>query len=200
MLERQPAVRVEPPALEGKAVPDSPVFADVYAAHFAFVWRTVRRLGAPDASVEDLTQEIFVIVHRRLDEFEGRSSLRGWLFAIVANVVRGHRRALQKKNPHMLSGPATPDPETLTAASGTRPDELATKAEASRLVRAFLDELDEEKREIFVLAELEQMSAPEIAAAIGVPVNTVYSRLRLARQAFAAAGARHRARQERRST
>jgi|CZKU01.1.fsa_nt_gi RNA polymerase sigma-70 factor (ECF subfamily) len=172
-------------------------FAEVYDAHFAFVWRSARRLGAPALTVDDVVQETFVIVHRRLAEFEGRSSLRTWLFGIVLNVVRAHRRSLLAKHPHALRSEVAADLEAVRdAAPG--PHEIATQAEAVRLVDRLLEALDEGKREVFVLAELEQMSAPEIAAAVGIPLNTVYSRLRLARQEFAAAAARHRARDERR--
>ena len=77
-------------------------FAEVYDATFAFVWRSALRLGAPALTVDDVVQETFVIVHRRLGEFEGRSSLKTWLFGILRNVVRAHRRSLLAKNPHAL--------------------------------------------------------------------------------------------------
>jgi RNA polymerase sigma-70 factor, ECF subfamily len=173
----------------------APAFAQLYEEYFSFVWRSARRLGAPDAIVDDVVQEIFVIVHRRLRAFEGRSSMKTWLFGIVLNVVRAHRRSLRAKHPHMLSAERAVDLESLAdGASG--PQDVAMRAEATRLVDRFLDELDDDKRAVFVLAELEQMSAPEIAAALAAPLNTVYSRLRLARQEFAAAAARYRARDE----
>ena len=172
-------------------------FGEVYDAHFAFVWRSARRLGAPALTIDDVVQETFVIVHRRLAEFEGRSSLKTWLFGIVLNVVRAHRRALFAKHPHALRSEGTADLEAVRD-TAPGPHEIATQAEAVRLVDRLLGALDEDKREVFVLAELEQMSAPEIATAVGIPLNTVYSRLRLARQEFAAAAARHRARDERR--
>lgn len=173
-------------------------FAEIYDAYFAFVWRSARRLGAPALTVDDVVQETFLIVHRRLGEFEGRSSLKTWVFGIVLNVVRAHRRSLLAKNPHALRAETAADFEAVTdPAPG--PHEIATQAEAARLVDQLLETLDDEKREVFVLAELEQMSAPEIATAVGIPVNTVYSRLRMARREFAAAAARHRARDERRT-
>ena len=173
-------------------------FAEIYDVYFAFVWRSARRLGAPALTVDDVVQETFLIVHRRLGEFEGRSSLRTWLFGIVLNVVRAHRRSLFAKNPHALRAEMAADLEAVTdPAPG--PHEIATQAEAARLVDQLLETLDDEKREVFVLAELEQMSAPEIATAVGIPVNTVYSRLRMARHEFAAAAARYRARDERRT-
>jgi RNA polymerase sigma-70 factor (ECF subfamily) len=191
-----PSAAAAAPAGQQHEAPCS--FPEVYEAYFAFVWRSARRLGAPALTIDDVVQETFVIVHRRLGEFEGRSSLKTWLFGIVLNVVRAHRRALVAKHPHALR--AQPDTE-LEGVRDTAPGphEIATQAEAVRLVDRLLEALDDEKREVFVLAELEQLSAPEIATAVGIPLNTVYSRLRLARQEFAAAAARHRARDERRT-
>jgi RNA polymerase sigma-70 factor (ECF subfamily) len=182
------------PSTGGVAVP-RPTFAEVYEVHFAFVWRSARRLGTPEGDVDDVVQEIFVVAHRRLREFEGRSSVKTWLFGIIVNVVRAHRRVLLAKHPESVNAQARIDPEALADGAGG-PDDWASKVEAARLVDHLLEALDDEKRVVFVLAELEQMTAPEIAAALGIVVNTVYSRLRLARQEFAKAAARHRAREE----
>jgi RNA polymerase sigma-70 factor (ECF subfamily) len=171
-----------------------PTFAQLYESQFSFVWRSVRRLGVAAATMDDVVQEVFVVVHRNLAKFEGRSSSKTWLFGIVLNVVRAHRRGLRAE-PLQAATAAIADPERV-ADPAAGPLELATKAEAVRVVDALLDSLDDEKREVFVLAELEQMSAPDIAHAIGIPLNTVYSRLRLARQEFSAAAVRHRARDE----
>jgi RNA polymerase sigma-70 factor (ECF subfamily) len=172
-----------------------PTFAQLYEAHFSFVWRSARRLGIPTQSMDDVVQEVFMVVHRTLARFEGRSTIKTWLFGIVLNVARAHRRGLRAEHQRAAAPLASGDPERL-ADTAAGPHELATKAEAARLVDALLDALDDDKREVFVLAELEQMSAPDISCAIRVPMNTVYSRLRLARQEFAAAAARHRARDE----
>lgn len=163
-------------------------FEDVYHAHFPFVWRSARRLGARDASLDDVVQEVFVVVHRRLADFEGRSSLKTWLFGITLRVVRDHRRS-----PHRRTAGCEVDPDTLRA-GGNGPAEQAEQAQAVRLLHALLDELDDERREVFVMAELEQMPMPEIAEALGLNVNTAHSRLRAARQDFEQALARHRAR------
>jgi RNA polymerase sigma-70 factor (ECF subfamily) len=173
----------------------APTFAQVYEDYFPFVWRSARRLGTPEATVDDVVQEVFVVVYRRLSQFEWRSSLRTWLFGIVLNVVRAHRRSLRAKHPHALSADRGADPDAVID-SACGPQDVAMKAQAARLLDRLLEELDDEKRAVFVLAELEQMSAPEIATALDVPVNTVYSRLRLARQEFASAAARYRARDE----
>lgn len=171
-----------------------PSFARVYETHFAFVWRSALRLGTPEPNVADVVQEAFVVVYKRLPGFEARSSLRTWLFGIVVNVVRAHRRMLQTKQPHALRGDLRTDPESVADGREGQPDERAEKAEAARFVNVALESLDDDKRAVFVLSELEQMSAPEIAAALGIPLNTVYSRLRLARQEFGEAAARLRAR------
>ncbi len=169
-------------------------FAEVYEGYFPFVWSSVRRLGVPDAFREDTVQEIFVIVHRRLGEFEGRSSMKTWLFAIVRNVASEARRSIRRKSPHLGKPDARTDPDTLTAAAEHRPDRLAERSSENRTLHAVLDRLDDDQREVFVLAELEQFTAPEIAESLGINVNTVYSRLRLARLAFAEAAARYRSR------
>jgi len=170
-----------------------PTFAEIYESCFSFVWRATVQLGTPQASVDDLVQEIFMIAYRRQNEFEGRSSLKTWLYGIVFNVVRAHRRELRAKHPQELEGDAPADPD-LFADGGPGPDERAARREAGLFLERFLDDLDDDRRAVFVLAEVEQLSASEIAAVVGAPLNTVYSRLRLARQEFSAATARHRAR------
>jgi len=168
-----------------------PSFDDVYREHFAFVWRSVKRLGVRDGSLDDVVQEVFVIVHRRLDDFEGRSSVRTWLFGIALRVARDHRRSVARKSPV-----GSVDPETLRDRAPT-PSESFEKAEAVQILHALLDELDDDKREVFVMAELEQMTMPDVAATLGLNVNTAYARLRAARLAFEEALARHRAREAR---
>jgi RNA polymerase sigma-70 factor (ECF subfamily) len=168
------------------------VFEEVYGAHFPFVFRSARRLGVEERAVDDVVQETFVIVHRRLAEFEARASVKTWIYAILRRVVRDHRRTLRRKSPEGRPGAAV-DPESL-AVSRSPQDEVAD-AEAVRVLYALLDTLDAEKRELIVLADLEQMTVPEIALALQQNVNTVYTRLRAARQQFEKAVARHRARE-----
>jgi RNA polymerase sigma-70 factor (ECF subfamily) len=165
----------------------------IYEEHFDFVWRSLRRLGVPVAAVDDATQDVFVVVHRRLREFEGKSRLKTWLFSIVLNVAQHYRRALARRQPEV--GPE-PDEELVDLGSSS-PQEQTLRAEAARLVQSLLESLDDDKRAVLVLAHLEQMPAPEIAEALGIPINTVYSRLRLARRQFDAALRRHDARDRR---
>jgi RNA polymerase sigma-70 factor (ECF subfamily) len=165
-------------------------FAAVYEQHFAFVWRVARRLGVPEAALDDVCQDVFVIVHRRLGEFEGRSSLKTWVYGILHNVVLTWRRTSRRKDPAR----AEIDPDLLLdTANG--PHEAASGAQAARIAHAMLATLGDEKRTIFVLVELEGMSVPEAAEATGANLNTAYARLRAARAEFAAAVARFQARE-----
>ena len=171
-------------------------FEQIYETWFDFVWRSLRRLGVSAASTDDAAQDVFLVVHRRLGEFQGRSSIKTWLSAIVLRVARDHRRAARRKPQHEPG--CNPDAlELLRDADRHDPLEAAIDAEAARLVHSLLDELDEDKRAVFVLAELEQMAVPEIARATDANVNTVYARLRAARRDFEGAMARWRARNPR---
>ena len=178
---------------EGSAEVFVPCFDDVYRDHFAFVWRSAKRLGVREASLDDVVQEVFVIVHRRLAEFEARSSLKTWLFGITLRVARDHRRSVARKNREGDGGQI--DPDTLRSTT-PGPSENIERSEAVRLLHALLDEMDDERREIFVMAELEQMTMPDIASTLGLNVNTAYARLRAARQAFEEGVARAKARDE----
>lgn len=157
----------------------TPSFGEVYAQWFDFVFRSVRRLGLRDAAVDDAVQDVFLVVYRRLADFEGRSSLKTWLFGITLRVVKDHRRRIVRKDQ-----PTESLRESLVGAHEGCPDRAAQKAEAVRLIHEVLDSMDDDKRAIFVMAELEQMTAPEIAETLGVNLNTVYSRLRAARALF----------------
>jgi len=189
--------RASRPEIHYAPATDVPRFDAVYAEHFPFVWRSVRRLGVDPSAVDDVVQEIFLVVHRRLAEFEARASMKTWLFGIVLRVVRQHRRTLRRK-PAQLGGAAAMDSnlEEVRDSRGQGPHERMAEREAVRTLHAILDEIDDEKREVFVLAELEQMTVPEIAEAVEANVNTVYSRLRAARREFDQAVLRHRARDQ----
>ena len=163
------------------------IFEHLYEEHFAFVWRSLRRLGVPTCYLDDAVQDVFLVVHRRLDDFEGRSSMRTWLFGILLRVARQQRRTSIRKR--RVGCEADADLDAAPGHNDT-PHVHAERNEARRTLHAILDELDEDKRTVFVMAELEQMTKPEIAALLDVNVNTIYSRLRAARAAFDAAVAR----------
>jgi RNA polymerase sigma-70 factor (ECF subfamily) len=171
-------------------------FSRLYDEYVDFLWRNARRLGVDEDSADDVVQQVFIVVHRRLSEFEGRASVKSWLFAVLLRVVQDHRRSLRRKSPH-LAGEAT-DPDVLPAsARGSDPYEALSRAEASRLINQLLESLDDERRVVFVMAEVEQMTPAEIAEALEVDAKVVYARLRAARSDFEQAAARLRKRVER---
>ena len=163
--------------------------ARIYEQHFDFVWRSARRLGVPDSAVDDVVQEVFIVVHRQLASFEGRSSMKTWLFGILRNLVLRQRRSWARRGREQ----ALEESEVEAGEAGA--DEQLAESQARQVLHALLAQLDDDKRAVFVLADLEQLSAPEIAEATGLKLNTVYSRLRLARAEMERALERHRARE-----
>jgi RNA polymerase sigma-70 factor (ECF subfamily) len=188
----------EPPVQPGPAATDASepqTFLDLYETHLSFVWNGVRRLGVPESAVEDVVQEVFLVVHRKLGDFEGRSSLKTWLFGIALRVVRHHRR---RQRSQRYSGEIeTHEVDALVDPKSPSPQQSAESGQMRATLHRLLDELDDEKREVLVLAELEQMTAPEIAEVTGTNLNTVYWRLRMARQEFERLVTRLNARKER---
>jgi RNA polymerase sigma-70 factor (ECF subfamily) len=180
------------PAVATGGHEDALEFADLYETYFEFVWRTAWRLGVPEASLDDIVQEVFVVVHRRFSERPDGAPLRGWLYAIVLNVTRNHRRAVQRSRVELTR--TETDFDQTKPHPGPWPDESLARTEAIEALELILNALDEDKLEVFVLAELEQLSIPQIAGLLGLNVNTAYARLRAARQAFEEAITRHNAR------
>jgi RNA polymerase sigma-70 factor (ECF subfamily) len=160
--------------------------ASVYEQHFRYVWRCLRSLGVHDAHLEDALQDVFMVVQRRLAEFDGSAQLRTWLYAIALRIARKYRERLRRE-PASLDQARESHPELTLSATG---EGAALQNERLALARTALEALSDEQREVFVLARVEQMSAPEIASVVGIPLNTVYSRLRAARLAFEAEVAR----------
>lgn len=154
-------------------------FDALYEAHFDFVWRSLRRLGVPAGLAEDAAQDAFVVVHRRLSDLRADASAKAWLFGIALRVAHDYRRTLKRKGTVSFDVDAEPSREQ-------GPFESTAKLQAARKLDCFLAELDDDKRAAFVLAELEGMSAPEVSQALGVNLNTVYSRLRAGRERFVA--------------
>tara|TARA_R110002096_G_scaffold350395_2_gene543545 strand:- start:137569 stop:138147 length:579 start_codon:yes stop_codon:yes gene_type:complete len=162
----------------------TPCFADLYDAHMSFVWRNLRRLGVPESALDDALQDVFLVVHRRLAEFEHRSALRTWLFAILRRVASEYRRKTERTNCHEEL-----DPEQRDSATGS-PYEALARTQAVEQLCEVLDKLEESRREVFVLVELEQMPGPDAAEALGLNLNTMYTRLRSARLEFEREAAR----------
>jgi len=177
-------------------------FAAVYQAHFAFAWRTIRRLGVPADQVDDVVQDVFVVVARRLPSFDpGRSHPRSWLYGVITRVVRNDRRRQRRKDRPCLPLDDGSEPSLASRLPSTAPgpQQAAEEQEALRLVSAILDTMPEDRRELLILADLEEMPIVEAAESLGINLNTAHSRLRAARREFDEALARFRAREARRS-
>ena len=162
--------------------PGSPSLDDfqaIYREHYAAIWRFLLHLGVRKSDVPDVTHNVFMIAHRKLSEFEHRSTVRTWLCGIALRVGRDFLRSAAVRlevSPSDVTLPETPSGDDSAEA-------LRQKRQLALAVR-LLDTLPAEQREVFVLHELEQMTGSEIATLMGTPVNTVRSRLKRARDAF----------------
>jgi RNA polymerase sigma-70 factor (ECF subfamily) len=156
-----------------------PELPALYRSEFSYVWKALRRLGAPPHDIEDLVHDVFVVVHRHLADYDPARPMRPWLFGITVRVLADFRRA--GRNLHEVVGDAG---EPVDAAPG--PHERMEGVEARTLLLKALDTVDLDQRAVFVLHEIDDIPVPEIATALGIPLNTAYSRLRLARAGVAA--------------
>lgn len=150
-----------------------------FREHHDFVWRSLAHLGVMAEWIDDAVQDVFVIAHRRRDRFDGRAPVRHWLYGIARNIAlkyreRRARAAARESELAQRSPSAVPEPG----------DAELSRVEAASFVEQFLTTLDADQRAVFVLADIEGHSAAEIAALVGSNINTVYSRLRLARRRF----------------
>ncbi len=150
-------------------------FRAIFRAHAPFVWRVLRRLGVAESDVEDVAQEAFLVVHRRLPEFEGRSQLSTWIYGICVRVASDHRRRAHVRREQPTDRP----PERV--GSAPQPKELEQR-QARALLDTALAHLDDDKRAVFVLFEIEEVPMKEVADALGCPLQTAYSRLHAARR------------------
>src|SRR5687768_6380913 len=153
----------------------TPSLAEVFRREAPFVWRALRRLGVREADVEDVCQEVFVVVHRKLADFEGRSSLRTWIYGICARTASDYRRSARVRHEIVTDTP----PETT---SDARQHDVVALREARAKLDRILDQLDDDKRSVFVLYEIEELSMNEVAEALHCPLQTAYSRLHAARK------------------
>jgi RNA polymerase sigma-70 factor (ECF subfamily) len=163
-----------------------PSFAEIFQTYSAFVWRVLLRLGVPESDVEDVAQEVFLGVHRNLERFEGRCSLRTWVYGIC------HRRAVDfRRRAHTRYEVATDEPPD--AGSEADQEQGLDLTAARESLNRVLESLDDDKRAVFVLFEIEQVPMEEVAQIVGCPLQTAYSRLYAARRKVDAAAARIRA-------
>jgi RNA polymerase sigma-70 factor (ECF subfamily) len=181
----------EPPAPSHAPSPmEVPPFKVVYQEYFDFVWSSARRLGIQPSGMDDLIQEVFMVIHSKLHTVEKRESLRSWIYSVVRRTASNHRRA---RRAHADSSSGPPGDGEARSREPT-PLENTERNAGFQLLKTLLDQLEAPKREIFSLVDVEDLSVPEAAEVLGIPLNTAYSRLRVARQNFEAALARHEAR------
>lgn len=160
----------------------------LYRANYAFVWRNARRLGASDEWVDDAVHEVFLVAARRLAEFEGRSSVKTWLFAITFRVVQRLRRDRQRHQQQAAR---------FVEEAGVRVGNAVRENETAQYLRYLLALLPDAQRVVLILVELEGFTSAEVAEALDVPAGTVDSRLRAARAHLARVVERERLRDER---
>lgn len=179
----------------GGTAASPPSVREVYEAHGDFVWRSLARLGVPDPDLLDASQEVFLVVHRRLSDWEGQGKLTSWLFGICLRVAAAHRRKAFRRR-EVPTAPPTADGPAAEVDPDPSPEERAALEEARATLDEILARLPLEQRAVFVMFEVDQMSCGEIASALDVPVGTVHSRLHHARKTFGAAARRARSRAE----
>lgn len=160
----------------------------IYAEHVTMVWRGLRRLGVQEASIEDAVQDVFLVAHRRLGDFQGRSSIKTWLYGIMLRVAKDHRRA-QARQAHKVERLA----QLLSVSSegASTPIGEAERREANQALHAILAELDEDEREVLILVDIEELPVREAAAVLNLHVRTCQRRLQAAHAAFEKQLARH---------
>jgi len=174
---------------EARSGPATPPFAkksfeQIYDEYSEFVWRNARRLGVPSSGAEDVVQDVFIVVQRRLPDYDGRASIQSWIFGILVRVVHHYRRSYQRKDARCVSLEQDTQYGNTSQAGSRSPSEQAENAERVRLLETLLGQLDQGKRTLLVLSELEGWTLREIAEYLGSNTNTVYSRLRAAKRAF----------------
>jgi RNA polymerase sigma-70 factor (ECF subfamily) len=168
----------EPARVSGTRFGPIDPFDKLYRLHFDFVWRCARAFGSTPEEVDDVVQDVFIVVQRRFADLKDEALARSWVYGITRRVVSSHRRRRPKKDSQdatEVEGLTSPDQSPLAAAE---------QSARLRLLSVLLEGLDEPKREVFVLSEILEMNGREIAETLGIPMNTVYSRLRVAREEF----------------
>lgn len=155
-----------------------PAFEAVYDENFSFAWRSLRSLGVPESALPDAAQEVFVVVLRRLDDYQPTASVRSWIFGIARRVAKDFRRSAERR------GVTVPLNEEIASASEGDPHSAANRNEALRWVEEFMETLSEDRRALFMLSEIEELPLAEVSEILKVNPNTLYSRLQNIKGAF----------------
>lgn len=155
----------------------------IFDAHGEFVWRALARSGVWDADLRDATQEVFIVVARKLDEHDGSSSLTTWLYGIAIRVAANYRRKAHRRYEELTDAPSDVL-DTAGAFDDQTPEAALARAQGRERLALVLEALRPEQRIVFTMFELDEMTCPVIAESLGIPLGTVYTRLRAARAAF----------------
>lgn len=155
----------------------------VFESEFAWVWRTLQRFGVRARDLEDLTHDVFVVFHARRTDYDPSRPLRPWLMGIAFRIASDYRRRAGHRN-ELLQEPDDP------ADSKPSPEQATERARARRLLREAFEHVEAERLAVLLLHDIDEIAMPQIAEAQGIPLNTAYSRLRLARRDLAQAVAR----------
>jgi RNA polymerase sigma-70 factor (ECF subfamily) len=164
-----------------------PTFNAIFRAEFDYVWHSLRRLGVPERDLEDLTHDVFFRIYERLSDYDSARPVRPWLFGFAFRVASDYRRRFSNRRELLSPASETSDP-------APTPLDRLVQAEALTLAQTALNGIEIERRAVFILHEIDECPVPEIAKALGLPLNTAYSRLRTAREEFRSALQRERLR------
>lgn len=149
---------------------------EIYEEQFDYVWNSLRRLNIPERELEDVAHEVFMTAYENLHKYDEERPIQPWLFGIAFRIASNYREKASNHREFLNE----PDPPSQAPEI---PGKLSEER-AREVVRRALDEVEMERRAVFVLNKLDGHPIPEIAESLGIPVNTAYSRLRLAKEAF----------------
>ena len=180
--------KADAPIISPGTAPALPPFHAIYKQYLNFVWSSAGHLGAGPDIIDDVVQEVFIVIHSKLATLQRPETLRSWIYGIVRRKVSDYRRSRRSRDAAGAKLGAEP------RSSQPSPLDMAERNADLTLLESVLGELDEPKREVFVMVEILEMTVPEVIQSLEIPLNTAYSRLRLARQDFEEALARHEAR------
>lgn len=173
---------------ESNVAPTTLDLRTLFVMHAGYVWNSLRRLGVSHADLEDVTHEVFLEVQRHLGDYDASRPMRPWLFGFAFRLASAHRRRAHRRY-EVVGEPV------VAVAAGPQPDEALMASEQRRLVLDALESVPMDRRAVFILYEIDDVDMETVARSLGVPLNTAYSRLRVARDEFRLAVKRLRARE-----
>jgi RNA polymerase sigma-70 factor (ECF subfamily) len=182
--------KAEVPAVPPNAASAVPPFHAIYKQYLDFVWSSAGHLGAGPDIIDDVVQDVFIVIHSKISTLQRPEALKSWIYGIARRTVSDYRRSRRTRDAAGASLSAEPK------SSRPSPLDMAERSAELALLESLLAQLDETKREVFVMVEILEMTVPEVVQALDIPLNTAYSRLRLARQDFEQALAKHEARNQ----